>query len=74
MVRNVIRGISISLFAAIIVEFVLYFFQLIMPNTLFEGNEIPIFIIITGINYVIYSFLPSTDESVINNPTDLVNQ
>jgi len=74
MVRKIIRGLFISVFAAIIIEFVLYFFQLIMPNSLFEGNEIPIFIIITSICFVIFSFLPSSDESLIKNQTDTINQ
>ncbi len=74
MVNKLIKAVPISVLAAIIIEFVLYFFQLIMPNALFEGNELIVFIIISLCCFVIYNFLPSEDELVTESAVDSTKQ
>ncbi len=69
MYNKIFRGIAISFLSAIIITFILIIFGPFLPINPFQGNlGFFFFILIIGVSYVVYMFLPPdtqiTDSAV----------
>jgi hypothetical protein len=61
----------IAFFSAIIITFVIFIFSPLLPLNIFSGYlGVVLFIVVVGLSFIVYIFLPPESLSLNNSPQD----
>ena len=69
-----LRGLVIAFLSAIIISFVIFIFSPLLPINVFEGYlGLILFLVVTGLSFLVYVFLPSESSSLDSQDTKRVH-
>lgn len=68
---NLLRGLVIAFLSAIIISFVIFIFSPLLPFNIFEGYlGIVSFLVVAGLSFLVYVFLPPESSSLNSSPQE----
>ncbi|MFX0126364.1 MAG: hypothetical protein ACFFAE_22270 [Candidatus Hodarchaeota archaeon] len=71
MLIKFLRGLVIAFLSAIIITFVIFIFSPLLPLNIFSGYlGVVLFIVVVGLSFIVYIFLPPESLSLNNLSQD----